>query len=63
MAELCYAGVDVAKDTVELALGPKASVESFANEPSGHEAIVKRLLEAMSSLWPARRKRQAWRWR
>jgi hypothetical protein len=39
MAELYYAGVDVAKDTVELALGPKASVESFANEPSGHEAI------------------------
>ena len=45
MAELYYAGVDVAKDTVELALGPNASVESFANEPSGHEAIVKRLRE------------------
>ena len=28
-----------------LRLGPSASVESFANEPSGHEAIVKCLLE------------------
>jgi transposase len=45
MAEACYAGVDVAKDTVELALGPQASVERFANEPGGHEAMVKRLLE------------------
>lgn len=43
MAEARYAGVDVAKDTVELALGPSASVESFGNEPGGHEAIVKRL--------------------
>ena len=45
MAEARYAGVDVAKDTVELAVGPSSSVESFANEPSGHDAIVKCLLE------------------
>jgi transposase len=45
MAEPRYAGVDVAKDTVELALGPSGSVESFANGPSGHEAVVSRLLE------------------
>ena len=45
MAEQYYAGVDVAKDTVELALGLSASVESFVNEPSGHEALVKRLHE------------------
>lgn len=50
MAERYYAGVDVAKDTVELALGPSSSVESFANEPSGHEAIVKRLLEPQVAL-------------
>jgi transposase len=45
MAEPRYAGIDVAKDTVELALGPSASVESFANEPSGHEGVIKVLLE------------------
>jgi transposase len=50
MAEAQYAGVDVAKDTVELALGPTGSVESFANESSGHEAIVKRLLEHKAAL-------------
>ena len=36
MAEVHYAGIDVAKEAVELALGPSASAESFANEPSGH---------------------------
>lgn len=40
-----YAGVDVAKDTLELAVGSSARVESFANEPSGHEALIKGLLE------------------
>ena len=43
MAEPRYTGIDVAKDTVELALSPRW--QSFANEPSGHEAITKRLLE------------------
>jgi transposase len=50
MAELYYAGVDVAKDTLELALGPSASVESFANEPAGHDLLVKRLLEQQVAL-------------
>jgi transposase len=45
MAEPRYAGIDVAKATVELALSPSGAVESFANEPSGHEAMAKRLLE------------------
>ncbi|HSC94049.1 MAG TPA: IS110 family transposase [Burkholderiales bacterium] len=45
MAEARYAGVDVAKDAVELALGPSGVAESFANEPSGHEAIVERVRE------------------
>lgn len=45
MAEPCYAGIDVAKETVELALGPSAPVESFANKASDHEAIAKLLLK------------------
>jgi transposase len=45
MAESRYAGIDVAKETLELALGPSAAVESFANEAQGHEAMLKRLLE------------------
>lgn len=44
MADARYAGVDVAKDTVDLALWPNGSVESFANEPSGHEAVVGQVL-------------------
>lgn len=50
MAEPRYAGIDVAKDTVELALGSSGSVESLANEPSGHEAVVKRVLEQQVAL-------------
>jgi transposase len=50
MAESRYAGIDVAKQTLELALGPSAAVESFANESHGHEAILKRLLEEKVAL-------------
>lgn len=50
MSESRYAGIDVAKQTLELALGPSAAVESFANEPQGHEAILKRLLEEKVAL-------------
>ena len=50
MAEPRYAGIDVAKDTVELALSPSAAVESFANEPGAHEAIAKGLLEHQVAL-------------
>ena len=50
MAELHYAGVDVSKDVLEFALGPSASVESFANEPAGHEGLAKRLLEQQVAL-------------
>jgi len=45
MAESHYAGIDVAKETVDLALGPSGAVESFANAPNAHEAIIERLLE------------------
>lgn len=50
MSESRYAGIDVAKQTLELALGPSATVESFANEAQGHEAILKRLLEEKVAL-------------
>ena len=50
MAELHYAGVDVSKDVLDFALGPSASVESFANEPAGHEGLAKRLLEQQVAL-------------
>lgn len=45
MAEARYAGVDVAKDTLELALWPGVGAEGFANEPSAHEALVQRVRE------------------
>ena len=50
MAEGSYAGIDVAKETLELALGASGAVEHFANEPSAHEAIVSRLREAQATL-------------
>jgi len=50
MTESRYAGIDVAKDTVDLALGASENVESFANDPGGHEAIVKGLLEHKAEL-------------
>lgn len=50
MAEPRYAGIDVAKDTVDLALGPSAPVESFANDPNGHAAILARLREHQVAL-------------
>jgi transposase len=43
MAEVHYAGIDVAKETLELALGASGAVEHFANEPADHEAIIERL--------------------
>ena len=45
MSESRYAGIDVAKQTLELALSPSAAVESFANEAQGHEMIVEHLRE------------------
>jgi transposase len=50
MAEARYSGIDVAKETLELALGPSGAVESFANESAGHEAIARRLLEEKVAL-------------
>src|SRR5688572_21089291 len=40
MSELIYAGIDVAKDTLELALGAAQPTQSFSNDASGHEALV-----------------------
>lgn len=50
MAETHYAGIDVAKDTLELALGASGDVAHFANEPGDHEAIVERLRHAQVAL-------------
>lgn len=50
MAEARYSGIDVAKETLELALGPSGAVESFANESAAHEAIARRLLEQKVAL-------------
>lgn len=50
MAEGNYAGIDVAKETLELALGASGAVEHFANEPGAHEAIIKRLRDEAVAL-------------
>lgn len=50
MSESRYAGIDVAKQTLELALSPSAAVENFANEAQGHETIVERLREEKVAL-------------
>jgi transposase len=50
MSESRYAGIDVAKQALELALSPSAAVESFANEAQGHETIVERLREEKVAL-------------
>jgi len=50
MADMNYAGIDVAKDTLELAVGTSGAVEHFANEPADHEAIIERLREGQVAL-------------
>lgn len=40
MPEQICVGVDVAKDALEVAFGPQAHTESFANDDDGHEALV-----------------------
>jgi transposase len=50
MADVNYAGIDVAKETLELAVGASSAVEHFANKPGDHEAIVARLREAQVAL-------------
>jgi transposase len=40
MPEPIHVGIDVAKDTLEVAFGPEAATQSFANDDDGHEALV-----------------------
>lgn len=40
MPEPIHVGIDVAKETLELAFGPEAATQSFANDDDGHEALV-----------------------
>ena len=40
MSEPIHVGIDVAKDTLEVACGPQAVTQSFANDDAGHEALI-----------------------
>ena len=40
MPEPIHVGIDVAKDTLEVAFGPTAGTQSFPNDDAGHEALV-----------------------
>lgn len=42
-SQLIYAGIDVSKAALDLALGPDTEVLSFANDDAGHGALVKAL--------------------
>jgi transposase len=39
-AEPLYVGIDVAKETLEVALGTGEAVQSFPNDVEGHEALA-----------------------
>ena len=43
MPEPIHVGIDVAKDTLEVAKGSEASTHSFANDDAGHDALVSAL--------------------
>lgn len=43
MPEPIHVGIDVAKDTLEVAWGPEAVTQSFTNDDGGHEALVSAL--------------------
>lgn len=45
MPEPMYVGVDVAKESLEVACGPQADTMSFANDDEGHEALIGALRE------------------
>jgi transposase len=40
MSEPIHVGIDVAKDTLEVACGPQAATQSFRNDDAGHEALI-----------------------
>lgn len=50
MTEPRYAGIDVAKETLELALSQGTPVKSFSNDGPGHEGIAKLLWEKKITL-------------
>ncbi|OOO01719.1 MAG: hypothetical protein USCGTAYLOR_02073 [Chromatiales bacterium USCg_Taylor] len=43
MSDRIVVGIDVAKDTLEVAFGPTGDIQSITNETSGHEALIARL--------------------
>lgn len=40
MPEPIHVGIDVAKETLEVAFGPEATTQAFANDDDGHEALI-----------------------
>ena len=40
MPEPIHVGIDIAKDTLEVAFGPQAATQCFANDDDGHEALT-----------------------
>lgn len=40
MPEPIHVGIDVAKDTLEVAFGPEIATQCFANDDEGHEALL-----------------------
>lgn len=45
MSDRIVIGIDVAKDTLEVAFGPTGHIQSIANETSGHDMLIARLSE------------------
>lgn len=43
MSEPIHVGIDVAKDALEVAFGPQAATQRFANDDEGHEALINAL--------------------
>ncbi len=45
MSDRIVIGIDVAKDTLEVAFGPTGHIQSIASETSGHDMLIARLSE------------------
>ncbi len=50
MREDVYVGVDVAKDTIDVALGPQGEVFTLPNSAAGFGALIERLKEFLVTL-------------
>lgn len=50
MSEICVVGIDIAKYTLEAALGVGVSPEGFSNDDAGHEALLAQLADRTVAL-------------